>query len=122
MLVSREKKAEFFVYLLSQRSNCCKFRRCIRGHIPMHTIFYRLSIFHSCPVCITYRTPDKDRKIEQLFFFSFMSHNPETSMSSVVNVFVHAISKYSKKLLTQKVGYLGFLGLIRMLQPPFNST
>ena len=43
-------------------------------------------------------------------------------MSSAVNVFVHAIRKRSKKCLAQKVGNLGSLGPIPMIQPPFNST
>ena len=44
----------------------------------------------------TSRTPNKDQKIEQLF--SFKSQNPEISMSSAVNVFVHAIRKCSQKV------------------------
>ena len=42
-------------------------------------------------------------------------------MSSAVNVFVHAIRKRYKKCLAQKVGHLGSLGLIPMIQPPFCS-
>ena len=41
-------------------------------------------------------------------------------MSSAVNIFVHAI--HLKKCLAQKVGNLGSLGLIPMIQLPFNST
>ena len=52
-------------------------------------------------------------------FFSFKSHNSQKSMSSVVNVFVHAIRKHLKKCLVQKVGSLG---LIPMIQPSFNSS
>ena len=43
-------------------------------------------------------------------------------MSSAVNGFVHAIRKRSKKCLAQKVGHLGSLGPIPMIQPPFNSS
>ena len=44
-------------------------------------------------------------------------------MSSVVNVFVHAIRTRSKKCLAQKVVNLGSLvGPILMLQSPFNSS
>ena len=43
-------------------------------------------------------------------------------MSSAVTVFVHAIRKHSKKCLAQKMGNLGSLGPIPMIQPPFNST
>ena len=46
----------------------------------------------------TTRTPDKDQKIEQHFYFFLVQvHNPETTMSSTVNSFVHAIRKRSKK-------------------------
>ena len=38
-------------------------------------------------------------------------------MSSATNVFVHAVRKHS-----QKVGHLGLLGLIPMIQPPFCSS
>ena len=32
-------------------SNCCKSRKCIRGHIPMHAIFcHFLSIFLTCSI------------------------------------------------------------------------
>ena len=43
-------------------------------------------------------------------------------MSSMVNVFVHAICKRLKKCLAQKVDNLGSLGPIPMIQPPFNSA
>ena len=42
-------------------------------------------------------------------------------MSSAVNIFVHAVSKRSKSA-SHKVSNLGSLGLIPMIQPPFNST
>ena len=43
-------------------------------------------------------------------------------MSSVVNIFVHAIRKRSKKCLAQKVGILGALGPIPMIQPPLDNS
>ena len=55
-------------------------------------------------------------------FFSFKFYNPETSMSSAVNVVVHAIHKRSKKCLAQKVDNLGSLRPIPMIQQPFNSS
>ena len=39
-----------------------------------------------------------------------------------MNGFVHAIRKRSKKCLAQKVGYLGLLGPIPMIQPPLDSS
>ena len=57
---------------LRQRSNCCRSRKCIRWHVPMHAIFV-VFIYFFIPVlsrsCFTSRTPDKDQKIEQLFYF-----------------------------------------------------
>ena len=43
-------------------------------------------------------------------------------MSSAVNVFVHAIRKRLKKCLAQKVGHLGSLGPIPMIQTPLDSS
>ena len=89
--------------------------------------FFAIFIYFFIPVLsrpsFTSRTPDKDQKKEQLFYFpSFKPHSLETSMSSVVNVFVHAICKRSKKCLVQKVARFGSLGPIPMIQPPFNSS
>ena len=52
---------------------------------------------------------------------SFKSHNPETFMSSTASASVHAICKRSQKCLAQKVGHLGSLGWIPMIQVPINS-
>ena len=49
-------------------------------------------------------------------------HNQEMSTSSVVNIFVHAICKHSKKYFVQKVAHFGSLGPIPVIQPPFNSS
>ena len=55
-------------------------------------------------------------------FFLFKSHNPETSMHSTVNVFVHAICKRSRKCLMQKVARLDSSGWIAMIQPSICSS
>ena len=55
-------------------------------------------------------------------FCSFKSHNPETFVSSVARTSVHAICKRSQKCIAQKVGQLGSLGWIPMIQVPFNSS
>ena len=57
------------------------------------------------------------RSIEQLFYF-LLIHNPETSMSSAVKVFVHAICEHLKKCLVQEVAHFGSPGWIPMIQPP----
>ena len=44
------------------------------------------------------------------------------SVSSTVNVFVHAFHKRLQKCLMQKVGHLGSLEPIPMIQPPFYSS
>ena len=54
-------------------------------------------------------------------FFLLKCHDPEASMGSGVNVFMHAICKRSKKYLVREVGNLGSLELIPMIQPPINS-
>ena len=50
----------------------CRSRKYIRGHIPMHA-FFAVFIYFFIHVlsrsCFTSRTPDKDQKIEQLFYF-----------------------------------------------------
>ena len=43
-------------------------------------------------------------------------------MSSAVKVFVHAICKHLKKCLVQKVGHLGLLHPIPIIQLPLNIT
>ena len=67
-------------------------RKCIQGHIPMHAIFAAF-IYIFIPVLsrsyFTSRTPDKDQEIEQLIYSLLIkSYNPETSMSSAVNIFL----------------------------------
>ena len=43
-------------------------------------------------------------------------------MISAVNVFVHALCKRSQKVPRAKVGHLGLLGPIPMIQPLFYSS
>ena len=43
-------------------------------------------------------------------------------MSSAVNVFVHTICKRLKKCLAQKVGHLGLLHPIPMIQAPLDNS
>ena len=61
--------------LLSQQSNCCRSRKGIRWHIPVNAIFAILYLFFipvlSRPL-FTFRTPNKDQKTEQLFYFLFI--------------------------------------------------
>ena len=57
---------------LSQRSNCCRSRKCIRWHIPVHAIFavfYLFFLFVLSRPSFTSRTPNKDQKTEELFYF-----------------------------------------------------
>ena len=54
---------------------CCRSRKCIWGNIPMHAIF---------AVFIYFFIPLLSRSYNSSNFFSFKSHNPETSMSSMV--------------------------------------
>ena len=57
---------------LNQRSNCCRSRKCIRWHIPVHAILAVFYLFF-LPVLsrpsFTSRTPNKDQKTEELFYF-----------------------------------------------------
>ena len=56
---------------LSQQSNCCTSRKCIRGHISMHEIF-TIFISFFIPVLsrpsFTSRTPNNNQEIKQLFY------------------------------------------------------
>ena len=58
---------------LSQWSNCCRSRKCILWHIPVHAIFAAVFYIFFLPVLsrspFTSRTPNKDQKTEQLFYF-----------------------------------------------------
>ena len=57
----------------------------------------------------TSRTPNKNQKIEQLFYsIFFKSHNPETFMSSAASAFVHATLKRSQKVPRAKSGTFRF--------------
>ena len=80
-------------------------------------------LFYLCFIpghSFTSRTPNKDHRWSNSSTFHwFKSHSLETSMSSAVNSFVHAIRKYSQKCLklVQKVASFGSLGPIPMIQP-----
>ena len=58
---------------LSQKSNCCRSRKCIQWHIPVHAIFFYIFYLFFLLVLSrpskTYRTPNKDQKTEKLFYF-----------------------------------------------------
>ena len=69
----------------------------------MHAISTIFIYFFIPVLSFTTSTPDKDYEIEQLFF-SFKSYNPETFMSSAVNVLVHAVHKRSQKVPHTKSG------------------
>ena len=90
----------------------CRYRKYIRDNIPMHAIFCRFCLFFHTVLSRSYftpRTPDKDQKIEQLFYlYFFKSYNTETSMSSVAWTFVHAIHKRSRKVPHAKSGDFWF--------------
>ena len=71
----------------------------------MHAFFCCFYLFFHTRSFFTSMTPNKDQKIEQQFYFlSFKFHNPETSMSSVMNIFVHAVHKRSQKVPRAKRG------------------
>ena len=110
-LVSQQSKTQALQIQkvhLGPCSNACNFCCFYLVFIPVLSRSY-----------FTSRTP-KTRRYYAFFLFKF--YNPETSISSAVNVFVHAIRKRSKKYLAQKVDYLGSLIPIPMIQPPFNSS
>ena len=78
----------------------------------MHAIFAVFYLFF-LPVLsrpsFTSRTPNKDQKTEQLFYFLlFKSYNPETFMSSAATAFVHATLKRSQKVPRAKSGTFWF--------------
>ena len=65
----------------------CRYRKYIWDNIPMHAIFCCFYLLFHTVLSRSYftsRTPDKDQKIEQLFYlYCFKSYNTETPMSSV---------------------------------------
>ena len=91
----------------------------------MHEIFCRFYLFYY-PFYLGRSSllglQTKTRRKSNSSFLSFKPHYLEMSMCSAVNVFVHAICKHSNKCLAQKVARFGSLGLIPMIQPPFNSS
>ena len=111
---------------LSQRSNCCRSRKCIRWHIPMHASFaffiYFSYLFYLGHLSLLGLQIKIRRQSNSSTFCLFKSHNPETFMSSAAIAFVHAVCKRSQKCLAQKVVCFGSLGWIPMIQVPFNSS
>ena len=105
---------------LGQRSKILQtlqIRKCIRCHIPVHAIF-AVFVFLSRPA-FTSRTSKTRRQRNSSTFFSFKFYNPETFMSSAATAFCACAHK---KCLAQKVARFGSLGLIPMIQVPFNSS
>ena len=50
---------------------CCRSRKCILWHIPVHAIFAVFYLFFLLVLCrpsFTSRTPNKDQKTEELFY------------------------------------------------------
>ena len=84
-------------------------------------IYFSYLFYLGCFSLLGFQTKIR-RKRNSSTFLSFKPHCLETSMSSAVNVFVHAICKCSKKYLAQKVARFGSLGSIPMIQSPFNSS
>ena len=94
---------------LSQRSNCCRSRKCIRWHIPVHAIFAVFYLFfllgHLSLLGLQTKTR---RQRNSSTFCSFKCHNPETFMSSAATAFVHATLKRSQKVPRAKSGTFWF--------------
>ena len=71
----------------------------------------------------TFRTPDKDQKTEELFYFLLVQIlYPETFMCSMAIASLHATRKHSQKVPHAKVVRFGSLGQTPMIQVPFNSS
>ena len=99
---------------------CCRSRKYIRWHIPMHAIFSYLS-YLGHPSLLGLQTKTK-RQSNSSTFCSFKSYNLETLMSSAASAFVHATLKRSQKVPRVKVGHLGSPRWIPMIQVSFNSS
>ena len=92
-----------WVQLLSQRSNCCRSRKCIRWLIPVHAIFgvffiYFSYLFYLGHLSLLGHHTKTRRQSNSSTFCSFKSYNPETFMSSAATAFVHATLKRSQKV------------------------
>ena len=112
---------------LSQWSNCCRSRKCIRGHIPMHEFFFAVFIYFSYlfylgrPSLLGLQT--KTRR-KQLFSFPLVQALLPGDVHELhgEHFCACAICKRSKKCLAQKVARFGSLGPISMIHLPFNSS
>ena len=98
---------------LSQRSNCCRSRKCIRWHIPMHAIFavffiYFSYLFYLGHLSLLGLQTKTRRQSNSSTFCSFKSYNPETFMSSAASASVHATRKRSQKAPRAKSGAFRF--------------
>ena len=100
----------------------CRYRKCIRSHIPMHTIFaafiYLSYLFYSgCTLCL--RTP-KTKKIEQLFYYLFVQARDihELCGGCFCACSSHAHKKYPRKMWDIQVCYI----LISMIQQLLNCS
>ena len=78
--------------------------------LPLLSFFFILVLYGSF---FTSRTPNKDKKIEQLFFLLV---HLEMFMSSAVNGFVHAVRKHSQKVPYAKSGAFRFAWTNRPFQ------
>ena len=97
---------------LSQRSNCCRSRKCIRWHIPVHAILpffiYFSYLFYLGHLSLLGHQTKTRRQSNSSTFCSFKSYNPETFMSSAATAFVHATLKRSQKVPRAKSGTFWF--------------
>ena len=96
----------------SQPSNCCRYRKSIFDCVPMHNYFavYLLCFLRALYwPSFTSKTPNKNQEVEQLFYcLSVWSYKWETSMSSAVFRFVHAIHERVQKVPRAKSGTFWF--------------
>ena len=89
----------------------------------MHAIFAIFIYFFIPRPSFTARTPNKDQKIEQLFYCLMVQVlSPGDIHKLRGERFVHAICKRSQKCLVQNVARFCSLGPIPMIQSPFNSS
>ena len=97
---------------LSKWSNCCRSRKCIRWHIPVHAILpffiYFSYLFYLGHLSLLGLQTKTRRQRNSSTFCSLKSHNLETFMSSTATAFVHATLKRSQKVPRVKSGTFWF--------------
>ena len=86
----------------SKTYKCCRSRKCIRWHIPVHAIFagfiyFSYLVYLGHLSLLGHQTKTR-RQSNSSTFCSFKSYNPETFMSSAATAFVHATLKRSQKV------------------------